>query len=121
MYVHAHAPTPTTAATPKAPSGTPTASGIHASLINLSAGRKILILEERAYYLAKGHCLYCAGIGHVAHNYLNAHYCLHLLCLTKGTLIPHNHDAVTGVTIAAVVGTGIYFVVLGPRLLIVAY
>ena len=74
-------------------------TGIHAGSMDLSVGRKKLTPEERAHRLAEGHCLYCGGVGHVAHDCPNAH--CHPLCAAKGALVPHNHDPAAAVENAA--------------------
>ena len=84
-YVHAHAPA--TATTSKAPTGTTTVSGIYPGLMDLSVGRKKLVPEERAYRLAKGHCLYYRGISHVAYDCPNDHHHPHPLHMAEGALI----------------------------------
>ena len=88
LHTHTHTPTATTA-----PATTTTASGIYAGLMGLSAGRKKLTPEERACRLAKRCCLYCGGVGHMAHACPNAHR--HPLRATEGELVTHNHDAAT--------------------------
>ena len=93
-HAHAHAPAPATAATPKAPTGATTASGVHAGPIDLSVGSKKLTAEERARRLAEGHCLYCGGIRHMARDCPNAH--CHPLHTAEATLVPHNHDPAPG-------------------------
>ena len=67
--------------------------------MDLSAGRKKLTLEERAHHLAKGYCLYCRGIGHVACNCPNAH--CHPLRAAEATLVPHNYDPAAATAAAA--------------------
>ena len=81
--------------------GTPTASGIYAGLMDLSARRKKLTLEERAHCLAEGRCLYYGGIGHMAQDSLNAYR--HPLHAAKAALVPHNHDPT-----AAAIGNAAY-------------
>ena len=99
-HAHVHAHAPATAATPKDPTGASTASGTHASLMDLSARRKKLTPKERARRLTEGRYLYCGGIGHVVHDCPSAHH--HPLRATKAALVPHNHDpAATAATAAA--------------------